>query len=186
MHPEQERPARPPADEVRRQVVEAVSNARLSPAQPAAQAELNVYLTLLQDCLPVYVGATADLLAHAGRATVRENLALTARATIDFYGAVFTAKTSVLASPAQLVLLRQVMRSRRLGPHQADEAIADYLRRERDLGRVGADVDVLAAARLLTGGCLGYVYNRTLMGSEALPSRDEYARALAHGLRLGP
>ncbi|RAY13783.1 hypothetical protein DPM19_19210 [Actinomadura craniellae] len=169
---------------MRRIVVEAVSDTRFS-AQPASgQGHLDVYLALLQDSLPVYVGVMSDLLGQAGQATVRGNLTTAAQVTIDFYRSLFPAKLPVLASPAQLIRLRQVMRAGGFGPERGDEAIADYLRREQKLGRVGPDVDPLAVARLLTGGCLGYVYNMTLMGGDDLPSGEEYAAGIAHGLRL--
>ncbi len=45
------------------------------------------------------------------------------------------------------------MRQLDAGPHKVNEALAAYLRAERDLGRVRADVDVDTAADLLLGVC---------------------------------
>ncbi|MFC4048479.1 TetR/AcrR family transcriptional regulator C-terminal domain-containing protein [Actinomadura syzygii] len=174
-----------PADGVRRLVVEAVSHSMRS-VQGTEHGELHLYLSLLQDRLPVYVGTVADLLAHAGGAGVRKNLVMVAEATINFYSEVLAAKVAVLANPAQLVRLRQVMRPRRLGPHQAEHAVAVYLRQEQEIGRVAADADPVGAARLLIGACLNYAFTLLLLGDDALPPRHEYAAVLVQGMRVTP
>ena len=170
-----------PADGVRRRVVEAVSDSMRS-VQNTEHGELHLYLSLLQDRLPIYVGTVADLVSHAGEASVRKNLEMVAEATISFYSEVLAAKVAVLASPAQLVRLRQVMRPRQLGPDQAEHAVAAYLRQERELGRLSAEVDPVGAARLLIGACLNYAFSRLLLGDDALPPRHEYATVLVRGL----
>ncbi|WUI02721.1 TetR/AcrR family transcriptional regulator C-terminal domain-containing protein [Spirillospora sp. NBC_00431] len=172
-----------PADGVRRRVVEAVSDSMRS-VEHMGHGELHLYLALLQDRLPVYVGTTTELLTQAGQADVHKNLMMFAEATIGFYNEVLAAKMAVVVSPSQVIRLRQVMEPRRLGPQQAEEVVAAYLRRERELGRVPADVEPLGAARLLLGGCLNYVFSVMLLGDDALPPRQEYAAQLVQGLRL--
>lgn len=174
-----------PADGVRRLVVEAVS-ASMRAVQNTEHGDLHLYLSLLQDRLPVYVGTVADLLSHIGHAGVRKNLVMVAEATISFYSEVLAAKVAVLASPAQLVRLRQVMQPRQLGPHQAEQVVADYLRQEQELGRVAADVDLVGAARLLIGACLNYAFTVLLLGDHAMPPRHEYAAVLVQGMRISP
>jgi hypothetical protein len=175
--------ARHPSDEIRHRVVEAVHEAK-SPGQLTNHAELDLYLALLLDRLPVYVGASTDLMANVGRASVEANLFWVGIATIDFYGGVLAAKVSVIARQAQLVRLREVMRPRELGPGRAADAIADYLREEQKTGRVAADVEPLAAAHLLVGGCLNYAFTRMLEGDGEVPSREEYVTDIVRGLRL--
>lgn len=167
-------------------MVEAVHDAKSPGRQLTSHAELDLYLALLQDRLPVYVGANTDLLANVGRATVESNLIWAARATIDFYGGVLAAKVSVLARQAQLVRLREVMRPRELGPHRAADAIAEYLREEQKGGRVAADVEPLAAAQLLIGACVNYEFTRMLQGADEVPSREDYVTDMVRGLRLNP
>ncbi|MFI0366929.1 TetR/AcrR family transcriptional regulator C-terminal domain-containing protein [Actinomadura sp. 1N219] len=174
-----------PADRVRRRVVEAVSDSMRS-VQHREHGELHLYLSLLQDRLPVYVGTVADLLSHVGQASVHKNLVMVAEATISFYDEVLAAKVAVVASPAQLVRLRQVMGPRQIGPHQAENSVAVYLRQEQELGRVAEHVDPQAAARLLIGACLNCAFTVLLLGDDAVPPRHEYATGLVHGLRLSP
>lgn len=174
-----------PADDARRRVIGAVQDARLA-AHTGDRAELDLYLALLQDRLPVYVGTLADLFADVGVASVRERLVMAARATIDFYLGILVAKVSVFARPSQLAGLRQVMRARDIGPQRSEETIATYLREEQKLGRVSADVEPLASARLLVGGGLNYAFVRMLKGEGYMPSADEYADDIVRGLRLEP
>ncbi|MFI0482849.1 TetR/AcrR family transcriptional regulator C-terminal domain-containing protein [Actinomadura sp. 9N215] len=174
-----------PADGVRRRVVEAVSDS-MRAVEHFDHGELRLYLALLQDRLPVYVGTMHELFAQAGQASVHKNLVMAAEATIGFYSEVLAAKMAVVASPPQLVRLRQVMKPRQIGPHQAEATVAAYLRREQELGRVAADAEPLGAARLLIGACLNYVFSVMLLGDDMLPPRQEYAALLVEGLRLSP
>lgn len=174
-----------PADDARRRVVSAVQDARLA-THTGDRAELDLYLALLQDRLPVYVGTLSELLAEAGSATVQKRMVMVARATMDFYAGVLAAKVSVFARPSQLARLRQVMRTRQMGPQRADERVAAYLREEQKLGRVALEVEPLAAARLLIGGSLNYAFIRMLMGESEIPPADEYAADMVRGLRLDP
>lgn len=174
-----------PADSVRRRVVEAVSDSMRS-VEHLDHGELHLYLALLQDRLPVYVGTIAEIFSQAGEAGVHKNLVMVAEATIGFYSEVLAAKVAVLASPTQLVRLRQVMKPRQIGPHQAERSVAAYLRREQELGRVAAQVEPLGAARLLIGACLNYVFTVMLLGDDVLPPCREYATVLVQGLRISP
>lgn len=174
-----------PADDARRRVVGAVQDAGLA-TNTGDRAELDLYLALLQDRLPVYVGTLADLFADVGVGSVRERLVMAARATIDFYCGILAAKVSVFARPSQLVRLRQVMRAREMGPQRSEETIATYLREEQKLGRVSADAEPLASARLLIGGGLNYAFVRMLKGEVYMPPTEDYAADIVRGLRLDP
>ncbi len=154
------------------------------PPEPAERAATDLYLALLQDRLPVYVRTLADLVTGTGHGSVEDNLLPAARATIDFYCEILSAKVSVFARPAQLVRLREVMRTRRLGPDVAEDRVARYLEEEQELGRVAPDIGALAAARLLLGACVSYAFSTMLMGEDDMPPRDEYAADVIRGLRL--
>jgi hypothetical protein len=190
VHPDEQRissPGRSPGD-VRRQVVEMAAGRlhgadRFSP-DPGDRAAMDLYLALLQDCLPVYVSVMADLVTRAGHGSIRGNLLPVARATIDFYCEILSAKVSAFTRPAQVVRLRELMRARGLGPDIAHDMVAAYLRTEQEQGRAAADVDPLAAAHLLLGACVSYAFTAMLMGEVDLPPRDEYAAGVVGGLRL--
>ncbi|MBO2450726.1 hypothetical protein J4573_26720 [Actinomadura barringtoniae] len=152
---------------------------------PTDHSALDLYLALLQDRLPVYVGTVSEVLGRVGQGTVRENLRDAARATIDFYCQILAAKLAVIADPLQVARLRQVLLKRGMGQHQAEENVARYLRLERDAGGVGAGVEPGAVARLLIGACINYAFNRLLMGESEIPERGEYAADIVRGISLG-
>lgn len=187
-------------DTVRRQVLEAAADilhgtgdpgSAGSPSggpamivDPSDHGAMTVYLALLQDRLPIYARTMKGLAARAGQDDVADNLATAGQATIDFYAEILAAKVSVFANPAQLLQLRRVLKARGLGPHIAPEAVAAYLERERELGRIAADADCDAAARLLIGSCVNYAFTKMLL--EDVPAPDTYVAAMVRGLRLGP
>jgi hypothetical protein len=207
VHPDEQRissPSRSPGD-IRRQVVEMaagrlhgiedVSAGAAGPwpdsghdirfsSDPGDRAAMDLYLALLQDCLPVYVRVMADLSSRAGHGSVRDNLLPVARATIDFYCEILSVKVAAFTRPAQVVRLRELMRARGLGPDIAHDMVAAYLRKEQEQGRAAADVDTLAAAHLLLGACVSYAFTAMLMGEDDLPPREEYAVGIVGGLRL--
>jgi hypothetical protein len=180
-------------DSVRRQVVDAaaelmrgtsVTGTSDGASGYAEQSELNLYLALLTDRLPVYARTMKDLDSRVGEASVAQNLSSAAQATIDFYNAILAAKLSVFTKPEQLLQLRRVLKSHDLGPQTAHEEIAAYLDKERRLGRVAADVDCGAAARLLIGAGVNYAFTKLLL--DDVTPRDAYVAGIIGGLRLGP
>jgi hypothetical protein len=156
------------------------------PGAPAGHVVADVYLAMLQDRLPVYVHSLSAATTQAGHGSVEENLCLAARATIDFYAGILPVKVSVLAVPAQLIGLRHAMKARGLGPDRAEDAVAGYLQDEQRLGRVAADADPRASARLLLGACLSYSFNAMLLGDDSVQSPGEYVPGVVRALRLAP
>jgi hypothetical protein len=146
------------------------------------QFAINLYLALLQDRLPVYARTMKALQAQVGQSSVTENLFPVAQATIDFYREILTAKVSVFNKPDQLLKVRHVLKTRGLGPHAAHNAIVGYLDGEQRLGRIAADVDCTASARLLLGACVNYAFIKVLM--DDVPPCDVYVTDVVNGLRL--
>jgi hypothetical protein len=166
-----------------RSLASAVNDARLG-GVPAGHAAADFYLAMLQDRLPVYVHSLSTATGRAGYGSVEENLSLIARATIDFYAAILPVKVSVLAVPAQLIELRHAMKARGLGPDRAEDAVTGYLLDEQHLGRVAADADPRASARLLLGACVSYSFSAMLLGDDCVAPAAEYVSSIVRGLRL--
>ncbi|MCO6008622.1 TetR/AcrR family transcriptional regulator C-terminal domain-containing protein [Actinoallomurus purpureus] len=183
-------PAGGHGDAVRHQVLGAAADIlRGAPAVGRAvgdasdQSTVTLYLALLQDRLPVFARVMKDLNRRVGQGEVAGNLAPAARATIGFYTEILAAKVSVFANPDQLMRLRQALQTHDLGPQAAYDAVAGYLAGERALGRIAADVDCVAAARLLLGACVNQAFTRLLLGEA--PPDDAYVAQMIAGLRLG-
>lgn len=170
------------AESVRHQIMRVVSEVK-SDDRIDENAEMRLYLALLQDRLPVYVSAMSDLSRQVGQGDVVENLMAAVGATIDYYRQILAPKIAVFTQPAQLSRLRQLLREMGMSPERATERIVHYLTAEQELGRVAADVDPLAASRLLQGAAVNYAFNLLLFG-ERTTERTAYIRNIVTGARL--
>jgi AcrR family transcriptional regulator len=99
-----------------------------------------------------------------------------------FYEQSMPIASSLFADPALLQRHRDALRKIGAGPHLPLEALARYLRLERDHGRIAAHADPDAAAALLLGACYQRAFLRHFMGIEDGPTVDEFARATARTL----
>jgi len=172
------------AETARHQVVRTVSDLGSSGGLGNEYVGLSMYLALLQDKLPGYARTMAHLVEQVGRVGVHEGLVAAVRAGIDFYGTVLSAKVSVFTNAAHLAQLRHVLLTNGLGPHKATEALAVYLTKERELGRVPGDVDPLAVSRILQGAAVNRVFTTMLIGDDGVED-TEYAEGIVRALRLG-
>ncbi|HEX4812656.1 MAG TPA: TetR/AcrR family transcriptional regulator C-terminal domain-containing protein [Nonomuraea sp.] len=109
-----------------------------------------------------------------------------ARSGIDYYIDVQSAALPAFISPSVTVRFRQAVRETGLGPRTETAPLADYLAAEQRLGRVRADVDPEASARLLLAGCFHRAYIEMFLGADAGPSREASAREIIRELRLEP
>jgi hypothetical protein len=184
------------ASQIRSDVIEAAGDMKLDSKdlvrgfqlsrQPDHIGVLDAYLALLQDRLPVYVHALADLSNSVGQGSVEDQLRLVARADIDFHYVVLAAKMAIVSRPDQLVRLREAMRRRHLSPRTAEDRLARYLEQEQQIGRVAAEICTRAVARLLLGASMNYAFSAILMGDDDMPPRDEFVADIVRGLRLSP
>nr|WP_314172200.1 helix-turn-helix domain-containing protein [Streptomyces sp. DSM 40971] len=85
--------------------------------------------------------------------SVEQNLVEIARRAALFYERSFPIAASLFAEPKLLQRHDEAMRSLGTGPHKPVEALAGYLRAEREAGRIRAGADPEAAAALLLGAC---------------------------------
>jgi AcrR family transcriptional regulator len=119
----------------------------------------DLFLAVLSERAP---NALVDLLGGlsegVGQTEVRETLADIASAAIAFYRHNFPMAASIFAEPQLLTAHSSALRERGAGPAHVNEALADYLAAEQDLGRVRPDADPRAAAALLIGACFQHAF----------------------------
>lgn len=113
-----------------------------------------------------------SLPTRAAERDVVDVLRAVARAAVDFYGEMFPMAASLFAEPTLLEAHRLALRERGAGPQHVSVAVAAYLERERDAGRIRPDADPSAAAALLVGACLQYAF----LGHFTEPADDEQAK----------
>jgi AcrR family transcriptional regulator len=115
----------------------------------------------------------------AGGADRRQVLTGAARALDRFFDEVLPVLIAAQADPELRASLTGYMAERNLGPHRGVKALGAYLEAEQAAGRVGADVDVEAAALMLIGSCFTRVVQRQMLGqTRNLPSIERVVAAL--------
>ncbi|MCO6005808.1 TetR/AcrR family transcriptional regulator [Actinoallomurus purpureus] len=118
--------------------------------------------------------------ARPGDGSVAGTIAELTRATLDFYLQTLPMLGSLLAEPQLMAAQREAMRKYGAGPEHVVRRFADYLRAERDLGRIAADADPDAAGALLAGACFQQAFLKYFAeGPAAKPVPDETVTALS-------
>ncbi|MGH3311100.1 MAG: TetR/AcrR family transcriptional regulator [Streptomyces sp.] len=154
-----------------------------------------IFIHVLQERLPrlaplldeLNAAAAADAGAPGEPARgIEENLIEIAQHAARFYERSFPIAASLFAEPKLLRRHDEAMRKLGSGPHKPVEALAGYLRAEREGGRLRADADPDAAAALLLGAC----HQRAILlsiggGAEAAQPLEEFAANLVRTLLGG-
>lgn len=147
----------------------------------------HLFLEVLHDRLPPFVGVVKELPQRAGRATVAANLEEVAKLAAVFYEETVPLGSSLFSEPVLLARYREALAVEGGGPQRALDLVAAYVRAEQDLGRAGRATTAETAAALLLGACFQRAYLRGFVGSGAVTgSPEEFAgevgRAVARAL----
>ncbi len=133
----------------------------------------------------------AALRGQAGRLDVEATLVDLAERAVGFFAQAMPVGNALLADPDLLARYRERLAAHGGGPRTAVARLADYLRAERDLGRIRADADPGAAAALLLGACFHTAFLGVFLGDADDEKRaadtESFARdtvsTLMHALR---
>lgn len=128
----------------------------------ASKEEL--FLRVLMERMPSFVGLMKRLRTLAGTETVEANLQLVAESALDFYCHTMPMGSSLFSDPELLASLRAELKRRDAGPHKANQAVAAYIQAEQQAGRVCADADPEAVAYLLLGSCFQRAFWSRFLG----------------------
>lgn len=126
---------------------------------------------LLAHALFRHVGSVmAELheVPRAGEGDVEQNLRDFVRRGLAVLSRVLPAFGGFLTQPEVIVRLRGLFAEMHEEP-MLPALLADYLRAERQLGRIAADADPDAAARLVIGACHDLILPRLLMNPQSPP-----------------
>ncbi len=137
-----------------------------------------LFMAVLQERLPRF-----DLPDDAvGTATVAANLERLVSGLLDFYVDSFPISASIFSSSTLLARHRESIAAKGAGPATPQLRLQAYLEAERAAGRVRADADVEAVARLLVGAALHQAFLATFWGEGGDPSEGKGAGASGPGL----
>jgi len=145
----------------------------------------DIYLQVLRGQLKSLMGALTRLHSLTGKDTVRQNLETVVLAALHDYFDSMSLICSIFSEPDILHRHREGFTSRNEGPHRANEAVAAYIRKEQQLGRIRQDADPRAAADTLLGSCFQHAFQLNFLGQEASDEeRLAYAERLLDLLSL--
>jgi AcrR family transcriptional regulator len=144
-------------------------------------------MAVLGERLPPLIGSLTRLPDQAGQGVVAERLEQVADQAVRFYQHSFPMLASLFAEPALLARHRQALAAVGAGPQRANEALAAYLRAERDLGRINPSVDPDAGAAMLLGACFQRAFFSAFSG-QPIPDaeRARFAASLVTCLLAEP
>jgi AcrR family transcriptional regulator len=146
-------------------------------------SKIELFLTVLDERLPGLVRLLMRLPDEAGQGVVAEHLEQVATQATLFYERVFPMLASIFAEPAVLTRYRESLAAVGAGPHHANEALAAYLRQERELGRIAASIDPDAGAAMLLGACIQRAFFGALRGTpDSATKRARFAANLVSSL----
>ena len=119
-----------------------------------------LFMAVLQERLPRF--ALPDDVV--GTSTVEANLVRFVSGLLDFYVGSFPISASIFSSSVLLARHRESIAAKGAGPQTPQLRLQAYLEAERDAGRVRADADIEAVARLLVGAALYQAFLATFWG----------------------
>ncbi|EDY45879.2 TetR/AcrR family transcriptional regulator [Streptomyces sp. SPB074] len=141
----------------------------------------NLFVEVLRTRLP-----RLDPPAAGGPEAVRAVLAAYCRRAVAFYAETFPIAGSLYAEPALRARHFEVLRELGAGPHLPLRHLEEYLRAERDAGRIDAAADPRAAAALLLGACAQRAFAHEATETGRPPESDEeFAEAIVATLLGG-
>ncbi|HEV7654441.1 MAG TPA: TetR/AcrR family transcriptional regulator [Mycobacteriales bacterium] len=145
-----------------------------------------IFLGVLKERLPNLTRTLAELPSQAGTGSVRDRLVEVVELGVRFYAGGLAIGSSMLGDPGLVARHREWLLERGVGPHRANEMLADYLRAEQKAGRVAADADPDAAAALLLGACYQRAFLVRLVGEEPpRPPTAEFAESVVDTMLRG-
>lgn len=122
---------------------------------------------VVRRALPDLDDLLQGLPGRAGKATVQANLLEAMRLAAPLYRELALLVSGVLADAELRGGRRRLFGADRLGPRRGSDALALYLRKEQQGGRLRAGVDPDAVGRVLLDGCFGTCLVDALLESTA-------------------
>ncbi len=148
--------------------------------------KIDLLLCVLRERSPEFIDDMKQLSRKVGAAPVEQTLVELARKAVVFYTDGMPMFGSLFSDPALLSGQRTALRAQGVGPHLANQALADYLTAEHRAGRISSDVSPYAVASLLLGACFQRAFLSTLIGEDLLPgTTEEFATGLVIALLRG-
>ncbi len=133
-------------------------------------------LAVLEESLPDMLQPLHALADTVGKGTPRQNLEKALAGIFVFHRRVTPMIAGLFAEPALLTRYRKSLSRSAKGPGRAISNLAEYVRREQDLGRISSQVEAETAATLLMSASFFRAFTEHFFGKPAGPPGRRYFR----------
>ncbi|MFY1687782.1 TetR/AcrR family transcriptional regulator [Plantactinospora sp. WMMB782] len=123
-----------------------------------------LFLAVLRIRLAPFIGLMIRLPDQAGTGSVPDRLTGLGHEMLRVYGDSGQLAMALFAEPVLLDRQRDLFLRTGAGPQHANDQLAEYLRRERELGRIAATADPVALANLFLGACFQRAFLVAFLG----------------------
>ncbi len=142
------------------------------------EGRVELLLAVLEESLPDMLQPLHALTAAVGQNTPQQNLQTAVGGILAFHRRVIPMLASLFAEPELLASYQKSLARNDGGPHRAIARIADYMRSEQALGRIGRDVDANMAAILLMSASFFRIFSERFFGQPMTPPLDQFVKQL--------
>jgi AcrR family transcriptional regulator len=143
------------------------------------EGKADLFQCVMRERITGFIALMQELPARAGTKTVEGNLTELVTEAVSFFDKTVPLMTALAADRELFDLKSDAMRERGMGPVASLRGLREYLRLERDLGRVRADAPIEVAAQALLGACHNYALVHYLFGDDArLARQSEFVAGL--------
>ncbi|RXZ81005.1 TetR/AcrR family transcriptional regulator [Paenibacillaceae bacterium] len=143
----------------------------------------DIFLHVLRGQLKNLMGVLTSLQGLVGKETVQHNLEKVAVSALEDYTNSMPLICSIFSEPDILLRHREGFVQRNEGPHRANEAVAAYLMKEQESGRIMGDIDARVVADCVLGSCFQHAFQLNFTGKqESHEERFNYARRIVNTL----
>jgi AcrR family transcriptional regulator len=138
------------------------------------KGRVDLFIAVLEESLPRMLEPLHMLKTAIGRDSPEENLERAIRGIFSFQQRVTPMLASLFAEPALLAGLRKSLARDTSGPHKAIAKLAEYIRSEQAIGRLGKGIDADTAAALLMSASFFRAFTENFFGKSIEPGSDVF------------
>ncbi|GAA3772091.1 TetR/AcrR family transcriptional regulator [Plantactinospora mayteni] len=150
----------------------------------------DLFLAVMRIRLAPFIGLMIRLPEQAGSGTVPGRLTDLGHEMLRVYSDSGQLAMALFAEPVLLDRQRELFRRMGAGPQHANAYFAEYLRRERELGRIAPTANPVALANLFLGACFYRAFLVAFLGTagdELLDHHpDRFVEELVSAIPYGP
>lgn len=133
-----------------------------------------LFIECVKERFPEFLEMMGSLPELAGKGSPRQRLEEVTRAALVFYRGILPMVAGAMAERELLEQQRLHFSQTGTGPRKLIASLAEYVRREQELGRVSDRLSAEYAARTLLGACWFHAYLELYLGPEPTPRTDDH------------